>query len=459
MPRVKLARRHAFSLMGFYWSPPRNPGTFRLVMKPPKSPAVVLLTGAAGFLGKVVLEELIRRKQELQVEKIILILRSKRGKTARERFDSSITRSECFKLHDERWVGMVEVLSGDLGQDHFGTSVGECERLAKEVTHIIHCAASIDFNLPVRLAAQANISSALSVLEFAKTCRHLERMVAVSTAYVNPHREGEIGETLATLPVPAKKLYRDILEKKIGEKDVLGMLGHPNTYTLTKCLAEHLLTAERGTVPLSIVRPSIISVAEKFPLPGWIDSNAALAGFISGSALGYVRLISGDPEARADIVPVDRVSHKIVNEAFYPDLTREAPIIHAVSGLKNALRVGLIEETMTNYFKRHPQERPIRVSKVAPYSFKLELEHRFYHQAPLFLARLGARLTGKKQLSKRMKKMSQRMETLFRLFPYFTHHTFDFKLPDPDFSLDQKAYAELISEGTHRFLLRNQFQK
>ena len=46
----------------------------------------------------------------------------------------------------------------------------------------------------------------------------------------------------------------------------------PNTYTYTKALAEQILEIERGDIPLAIVRPSIVTAAEKEPQPGWIDN-------------------------------------------------------------------------------------------------------------------------------------------------------------------------------------------
>lgn len=42
---------------------------------------------------------------------------------------------------------------------------------------------------------------------------------------------------------------------------------YPNTYTFTKGLAEHIVTTERGDMPVTIVRPSIITGAYKEPYP------------------------------------------------------------------------------------------------------------------------------------------------------------------------------------------------
>ena len=41
----------------------------------------------------------------------------------------------------------------------------------------------------------------------------------------------------------------------------------PNTYTYTKQMAESMLVAEAGDMPLCIVRPSIVTAAWKEPFP------------------------------------------------------------------------------------------------------------------------------------------------------------------------------------------------
>lgn len=45
----------------------------------------IFLTGGTGFLGKIILEKLLRECPE--IKKIFLILRPKKGKTAQERFN------------------------------------------------------------------------------------------------------------------------------------------------------------------------------------------------------------------------------------------------------------------------------------------------------------------------------------------------------------------------------------
>lgn len=73
------------------------------------------------------------------------------------------------------------------------------------------------------------------------------------------------------------------VEKKYGEL----IRKHPNTYTFSKHLTENLLARERGHVPLSIVRPSVILNSWREPFVGWVDNiNSGACGYIAGVAKG-----------------------------------------------------------------------------------------------------------------------------------------------------------------------------
>lgn len=63
---------------------------------------------------------------------------------------------------------------------------------------------------------------------------------------------------------------------KLIEKRIVGK--HPNTYTLTKGLAEQIILEKGQSLPIAIVRPSIICAAYREPLPGWIDNIHGITG-------------------------------------------------------------------------------------------------------------------------------------------------------------------------------------
>ena len=70
-------------------------------------------------------------------------------------------------------------------------------------------------------------------------------------------------------------------EVKLKQKDIIGRF--PNTYTYTKNIGEKLLKKHRGSLPLVIIRPSMIGAAFKEPFPGWVDSiSAATAVYLTG---------------------------------------------------------------------------------------------------------------------------------------------------------------------------------
>lgn len=46
----------------------------------------------------------------------------------------------------------------------------------------------------------------------------------------------------------------------------------PNTYTLTKALAEDLVRKECANMPVGVFRPAIVTSTLKEPIRGWIDN-------------------------------------------------------------------------------------------------------------------------------------------------------------------------------------------
>ena len=55
---------------------------------------------------------------------------------------------------------------------------------------------------------------------------------------------------------------------------------HPNSYTLTKHMAEHIVLDYHEKLPICIVRPSIVTAAINEPYPGWIDNIYGITGEI-----------------------------------------------------------------------------------------------------------------------------------------------------------------------------------
>ena len=307
-------------------------------------------------------------------------------------------------------------------------------------------------------AAASNVTSALNVLELARTFVRLQAMVSVSTAYTTVWREGAIREVLAPLPRPAEEYLRAITEGTRPEADMLAETGHPNTYTFTKCIAEHLLAQRRGDVPLTIVRPSIISASWSAPFPGWIDSPAALAGCLLYASLGLVPAYNANPATRLDVVPVDWVAHRVIQATLREPMSQPgAPTLirFAAMGIERAMRIDMTVDAGRRFF--HVRPGPKRVGKMT-LAFDVQDHARsdLYRRAvPTEMLKLALKLAGQAKNVGRLTRADDKVQYLNKAFSYFTHHTFDFQ-PSQGFDpagYTPQAYADVICRGMYKHLM------
>lgn len=424
-----------------------------------KRPVCVLVTGATGFLGKVVVEELLRQRQSLQVDHVICLVRPKRGQAPQARFTEQMMPSPCFARLPNGWHKRVSVVAGELSKPHCGLSDEDRAMLTQKVTHIVHCAASVDFNRPVAEACTANIVSSLNVLELAKTCLNLVGMVSTSTAYVAVHRLSAIAEKLEPLPRPASAIFADILQGERTERELLAETGHPNTYTYTKCIAEHMLAEQRGSVPLSIVRPSIISASWQYPSRGWIDSKAAFAGFVATIGAGYLRLLDADPKTLLDLVPVDVVADRLITQVFTPQSSKakgpaHVPIAYAVSGRDKAALVSDTYRAIVRFFRRNPTGRKPSIHYVGKRTKRYAFAEALHHKLPAAVVAQYFGIVGDERNKRRTLRMAATLKNINDIFPPFTHHTFDFvpTVPLPS-DYDPKTYVDVVCQGVYAHLM------
>ena len=409
----------------------------------------VLLTGATGFLGKVVLHELVRRRHELGIHKVHTLLRVNGSGSVENRFETDIASSPCFEDLEPDWRDSVEVIGCELSRVDAGIDPAQREAIKGSVTHVINCAASVQFNLPVRDAATANVATALEMLELARGCRNLKSLVNVSTAYVTPHAGDAfpVNEELAPLPYDAAELFEAIMRGDVDEQALLGETGHPNTYTLTKCIAEHLLWQRRGDAPLTLVRPSIISSSLERPRPGWIDSPAAFALFAAQIGSGRMRAVIARPQARLDVIPCDTVADRLIDASFRPNGQNghaRTPIVHAVAGSDHSPQIRACIDTIETFFKQNPDTRwrnrdlEASVRYLGPDGPLFRFNHWLYHERPATSQRLADSLSDAN-----------------RKFAYFTQNTFQFRssVPFDVPGFDATRYVETICKGVAQHLM------
>lgn len=425
----------------------------------------ILLTGVTGFVGKVVLEELIRRRntQDLEFDRILVLIRPSGNQNALERYKTSVSKSQCFSRLPESWDKDVEVVAGDLMELNCGLNLQELNDLTARVTHIIHCAGCIAFDTPMNVLFADNVTASLNVLYLSQQCAKLQRLVVTSTAYVTPNKNGPIWEKLPVLPRPAMQIWEDLHAGKRDSDQIRSETGHPNNYTLAKCLAEHFVVERKGSTPLTIVRPSIISASWKYPFPGWIDSFAALGGPISAFALGGLKVLHGDPSAILDVVPVDIVAECLIKEALQNQelnvdhKTAPAKIVQCVSTVENGQSTWDIVVSTITYF-----DKPENILLYKPKGWYIGMDDRLFYIYEFFFQYLPVKMT---ELTSLMRldwnAAAKARRTLTRLgqvdthFRYFVENTYDYRcskkmLPD-DF--DRKEYMQIILRGLRDNLL------
>jgi thioester reductase-like protein len=242
----------------------------------------VFLTGATGFLGMEVLARLLERGDR----DVIALVRPGRQASAQDRLDGVLTQLwRDASPYRER----VRVVSGDVTSPGLGIDPAERTALAEEVGAVLHCAASIAFDLPLDEARAINVEGTREVIGFARECKalgRLERFVHVSTAYVS----GKYSGTFRERQLDAGQEFR-------------------NTYEQTKWEAEHVVAAA-GDLSPAIARPSIVMGESD---TGWTPAFNVLYWPLRAFSRGLFSEIPALPVAHVDVVPVDFVADALVH--------------------------------------------------------------------------------------------------------------------------------------------------
>ncbi|KAG8310388.1 hypothetical protein J6590_064972 [Homalodisca vitripennis] len=134
----------------------------------------VFITGGTGFLGKVLTEKLIRSIPHL--EKIYLLIRTKRGNTAQERFQKMFEDKVFLRMKTEvpDYLSKVSFVEGDLSEPDLGLSEADRQMLSDKVNIVFHSAANVRFIEPLRVALESNLHGCERVLALAKRMKNLK---------------------------------------------------------------------------------------------------------------------------------------------------------------------------------------------------------------------------------------------------------------------------------------------
>jgi long-chain acyl-CoA synthetase len=343
----------------------------------------VLVTGATGFLGKAIIEKILRSLPDLR--QMYLLIRPKergsRSVPADRRFYDELLKSSIFnrlrrelgEKFDEYVTDRVRVVAGDLTDERFGASEDDYRRLTQEVQVIFNSAAVVVFDERLDLSLNLNTQGARRMMDFARLCPRVEAVVHISTCYVSGMAEGRIEEVVPPLPFDVDAEVAGLeracteLEERYGSqptslKDKLVALGLErarargwhDTYTFTKALGEQLILKYRGDVPMAIVRPSIIESTFAEPEPGWIDGFRMADPLFVGCGKGYLKDFPGRPDSIIDFIPCDHVVNAILAAAPRCAADRGLTVYQVASGEENPIQFRTSYEICRDHFTQTP---------------------------------------------------------------------------------------------------------
>ncbi|XP_044727614.1 fatty acyl-CoA reductase 1-like [Chrysoperla carnea] len=267
----------------------------------------ILITGGTGFMGKVLIEKLLRSCPK--IKGIYLIMRSL--------FDR-------LKVEYPESLSKVKIIKGDISELEYGLSDSDLEFIINEINIVFHVAASVRFDDSLKDAILINTRGTREMLRILKQMQHLKVFLYTSTTYCNIDKDVdaieekvyEAATNWKTMIKAAENMDENVLnflEQKILNK-------FPNTYTFSKNLAEELLSESCQDIPKVIFRPTVVIVSEKEPMPGWVDNYNGPMGLISGVQTGVLHTIFVDGNAKLDWVPVDRAINGMIASAWYKAL-------------------------------------------------------------------------------------------------------------------------------------------
>ncbi|AOM42093.1 amino acid adenylation domain-containing protein [Xenorhabdus hominickii] len=250
-------------------------------------PNTVLLTGATGYLGLHLLEQLLKQTSA----NVICLSRDSDEKHARARVQAGFNN---YQIDVGNRLERVDFIIGDLGQPRFGLLPEIWTQLAEDVDVIYHNGALVNFIYPYSALKSINVDGTRTALELACTARlkHFHYVSSVNALFATES------------PRPYMEDDRAMSES----------IRDPSGYSGSKWVSEGIINiARQRGVPVSVYRPGLIL--------GHTRTGAAQGNdYLVASLKGYLAMgFYPDHALLLDIVPVDYVAASMVHLSKQPE--------------------------------------------------------------------------------------------------------------------------------------------
>ncbi|MHC5743584.1 MAG: thioester reductase domain-containing protein [Nostoc sp.] len=261
-------------------------------------PQAIFLTGATGFLGAYLVDELL---QQITAN-VYCLVRAQNLEQGNQRIQSHL---QAYGLWQEQFRSRIIPVIGDLALPNLGLNESQFHQLSHQIDVIYHNGAVVNFLYPYAKLKAANVLGTQAILRLAAQTK------------VKPVH---FVSTLGIFSAPAYANANSIQESD-GLAEFEGLQGG---YLQSKWVAEKLIMQARDRgLPVCIYRPGAISGHSQTGIANVDD-------FFCSLTKGCIQLgMVPDLEFPLDLTPVDYGSRAIVHLSQNPDLFGKA--FHLVS--------------------------------------------------------------------------------------------------------------------------------
>ena len=235
----------------------------------------VLLTGATGFVGQHILWRMLQGSAA--GDTVYCLVRGDSRDDAQRRLTRLLDHQQLPQSARER----CHLLWGDITNTNLVFDGKDATPMPDDIDRVVHCAATVKFNLPLPKARLINVDGTRNVVRCAERQSRLQRFDYIGTAFVAGTARGLISEELLHEPP-----------------------GFHNSYEQTKWEAEDLVRQLRSNLPISVFRPSIV-VGDS--TSGYTANFRVLYAPLKLLAQGVALFAPADPRGIVDVVPINYV--------------------------------------------------------------------------------------------------------------------------------------------------------